>query len=127
MRKATKPESMKVPAGYKEVTGSRANVWNPSAVGEFIEGEVTEVKEVKTKRGRKTITTNLMTLVGDTGANAVWMSAALQQALGAEKVLKGRQFMIVFEGLQKIKGQGNKMKRFRVFEKETKATPKAKK
>jgi hypothetical protein len=127
MRKSTKPEAMKVPAGYREIAGSRSDVWTPKAVGEFIEGVVTEVKAVKTKKGKKTIESRLMTLAGDTGANAVWMSAALQQALGKEKVLIGRQFMIVYEGLQRIKGQGNPMKRFRVFEKETKATPKAKK
>lgn len=120
-KKARAMEAMKVPAGYKEIAGTRAQVWAPKENGEFIEGMVTEVRDVTTKKGRTKITTRLLTLTGPDGSNAVWMSAALEQALGKEKVLKGRQLMIVYEGLLKIKGQGNPMKRYRVFEK-TKAS-----
>lgn len=112
---------MKVPAGYAELSGEFAQVWQPSAKGEFIEGKVTQLKTVKSQKGKKSIETRLMTITGDTGSNAVWLSAALEQIFGTVKNIVGRSFMIVYEGTKKIKGQGNPMKVFRVFEKNGKA------
>lgn len=121
MKKASKAKpsigAMRTPSGYTELVGTRAPIWQPKAVSEFIEGTVIDDKIVKSKKGRKSISSRLLTLASETGTNAVWVSAALEQILGAEKSVKGRTFMIVYEGLRKIKGQGNPMKVFRVFEK----------
>jgi hypothetical protein len=113
---------MKTPAGYEELSGDFAPVWNPTDIGEFIEGTVTEVKRLKSKKGRKSIDSRLMTLVSDTGAQAVWLSAGLEQILGKVKDIVGRVFMIAYEGTKKIPGQGNPMKVFRVFEKQRSTT-----
>lgn len=111
-------ERIKVPAGYQEIVGTRAPVWNPKAKGEYIAGSVVEDKVVKTKKGKKQITSRLLTLKDTDGSvQAVWVSAAIEQVLGQEKTVKGWNLMIVFEGLRKIKGQGNPMKVFRVFRK----------
>jgi hypothetical protein len=121
MKKPSESSAMKVPEGYSEISGTRAPIWSPKYKGELIEGIVTEDRVIKTTKGRKKIESRLLILSGDTGSNAIWVSAALKQILDAEKTVKGRTFMIVYEGLRKIKGQGNPMKVFRVFEKNSKA------
>lgn len=120
MRKRSKveeKETMKVPQGYAEIVGTMAPVWQPKAKAEFIEGVVTGDRIVNSKKGAKKLSTRLLTLAGDTGTNAVWVSAGLAQILEGRKSVIGCSFMIVYEGTKKIKGQGNPMKVFRVFEK----------
>lgn len=116
--KAKKEDVIKAPSGYVEITGTRAPVWEPKAKGEYIQGVCVEDKIVKTQRGRKKIESRLITLKDDSDGslNAVWVSAALEQLIGKEKTVKGRAFMIAFEGRKKLKAGQNPMKQFRLFE-----------
>lgn len=113
-----KTQNANVPSGYQELSGSQAPIWAPKAKGEFLEGTVTEDRNVDSKKGKKKISTRLLVLQEPEGTHkGIWCSAAIQQVIGKEKSVKGWKLMFVYEGLRKIKGQGNPMKMFRVFRK----------
>lgn len=107
-----------IPKGYSELLGGDvADIWKPRTRGEFIAGEVISDKVVETKQGRKKLSSRLLTLRDIDGiVQSVWVSAALKRVFDEYKTVKGRNFLIAFQGLKKIKGQGNPMKDFRVFE-----------
>lgn len=103
-----------IPAGFKRVlTGNFPDVFDFRTTA-TLQGTVSEIKNVQTKRGKKMVESRIMYVADKDGAlYGVWESAALAglfNELG--KNPKGRKVWIHYKGEKKIKGQANPMHDF---------------
>jgi hypothetical protein len=99
-----------VPAGFVPMASGNFAPLHDFDKEPVLQGKVVEIKVVKTKKGKKLIDTNIMTVSDADGVlSSVWESTALAKTFGEAK--KGDEVFFRYEGLIPMKGR-NAMKDF---------------
>lgn len=93
-----------LPEGYRRLNAGFAASWEPE-VGDVLEGEVTAIRDVEMKRGRKTVTTRAMEIEQEDGSKwTLWESALLNELF--EQAQVGSQVFVMYEGVGKSSKAG---------------------
>lgn len=100
-----------LPAGFRQVNSGNFPPNHDFKKNPILQGEVTEIKTVAVKIGRKPKDTRLMIIADENGVlTSVWESAALEGLF--EEAKKGDEVYIQFTGMITIKGRQQPMKGF---------------
>lgn len=104
------PSSKQLPEGYRQLNAGFAPTWEPEE-GDIVEGQVTAIRQVEMRRGRKVIETRAMEVEQEDGERVtIWEAALLSELFDTAEV--GSQVFVMYQGLGNAKPGQNPPKMF---------------